>query len=144
MTTMRTIDAAAIAQLNKALIGFDRIFTNLENRNSFNNSNNYPPYNILRYDDSNYEIELAVAGFDKEDISVMVDQDQLIIKGHHTKEDNQDLYIHRGLAARDFERTFSMPQYMEVDYVRLVNGILHVKLSVIIPDALKPRQIEIK
>lgn len=144
MTTLRPIDAAALAQLNRALIGFDRIFTNLETRNSSNNSNNYPPYNILKYNENNYEIEIAVSGFDKDDISILVDQDLLIVKGHRPKEDNTDLYIHRGLATRDFERTFSLPQYMEVDNVSLTNGILHVKLSVIIPEALKPRQIEIK
>lgn len=141
MTQLRTIDASAIAQLNKALIGFDRIFTNLENRNL---NQTYPPYNILKYNENSYEIELAVAGFDKDDISVFVDQDQLIIKGHRVKEDDAELYIHRGLAARDFERTFSLPQYMEVDDVKLTNGILKIKLLLIIPEALKPRQIEIK
>lgn len=144
MTTLRPIDAAALAQLNRALIGFDRIFTNLETRNSSNNSNNYPPYNILKYNENNYEIEIAVAGFDKDDVSVLVDQDLLIVKGHRSKVDDTEMYIHRGLATRDFERTFSLPQYMEVDNVSLTNGILHVKLSVIIPEALKPRQIEIK
>ena len=141
MTTLKTIDAAALANLNKALIGFDRIFNNLESRNL---NHSYPPYNILKYDELHYVIEIAVAGFDKEDISVSVDQDQLVIKGHHPKDDDQVLYIHRGLATRDFERLFTLPQYMEVESVSLTNGILYVKLTMIVPDALKPRQIEIK
>lgn len=141
---IRTIDAAALANLNRALIGFDRIYNNIEAR-SFNNSNtNYPPYNVLKYDENNYEIELAVAGFSREDIIVEVDQDQLIIKGHHPKPDDANLYIHRGLAARDFERAFTLPQYMEVGDVELTNGILHVKLTLIVPEALKPRRIEVK
>jgi molecular chaperone IbpA len=141
---IRTIDAAALANLNRALIGFDRIYNNIEAR-SFNNSNtNYPPYNVLKYDENNYEIEIAVAGFGKEDISVEVDQDQLIIKGRRSKGEDTDLYIHRGLAARDFERAFTLPQYMEVGDVELTNGILHVKLTLIIPEALKPRRIEVK
>ena len=140
---IRTLDANALAQLNRALIGFDRIFNNIEAR-AVNVSNNYPPYNILKYDENHYEIELAVAGFDKEDISVEVDQDQLIIKGHRAKDDDASLYIHRGLAARDFERAFTLPQYMEVGEVQLTNGILHVKLTLVIPEALKPRRIEVK
>ena len=142
MTTLRPIDAAALAQLNKALIGFDRIFTNLETRNT---NQSYPPYNIIKYDETHYEIELAVAGFDRNDLRVIVDQDQLFISGEHSKvEDDSVLYIHRGLASRNFERTFTLPQYMEVNSVNLTNGILSVTLSIIMPDALKPRVLEIK
>jgi molecular chaperone IbpA len=139
---LRTIDAAALANINRALIGFDRIFNNIEARGV--NTQNYPPYNVLKYDDNNYEIEIAVAGFDREDITVEVDQDQLIIKGNHPKADDDSLYIHRGLASRNFERAFTLPQYMEVGEVTLTNGILHVKLTLIIPEALKPRRIEVK
>lgn len=140
---LRPIDAAALAQLNRALIGFDRIFHQIENR-SVGANNNYPPFNILKYDESNYEIEIAVAGFSKEDIAVEVDQDQLIIRGRQLKDDDASLYIHRGLAARDFEKAFTLPQFMEVGEVSLTNGILHVKLTQVVPEALKPRQIEIK
>jgi molecular chaperone IbpA len=139
---LRPIDAAALAQLNRALIGFDRIYHNIEARGV--STQNYPPFNILKYDESNYEIEIAVAGFNKEDITVEVDQDQLIIRGHQAKDDDASLYIHRGLAARDFEKAFTLPQFMEVGEVSLTNGILHVKLTQVVPEALKPRQIEIK
>lgn len=141
MTTLRQIDATALANLNKALIGFDRIFTNLETRNI---NQTYPPYNILKYDETHYEIELAVAGFNKEDLNITLDQDLLLISGHNSKNDDSAVYIHRGLAARDFERSFTLPQYMEVDEVNLTNGILSVKLSLIMPEALKPRSINIK
>lgn len=139
-STVRVIDTAALAQLSKALIGFDRIFNNIESRNS---SSNYPPYNVLKYDENNYEIEIAVAGFDRNDIEVLVDQDQLIIRGEHKKDDDPSLYIHRGLAARAFEKSFTLPQYMEVTNVGLTNGILHVKLHHEIPQTLKPRRLAI-
>lgn len=144
MTQLRTIDQAALAQLSRALIGFDRIFNNIEARAV--NNNNYPPHNVIKYDDNNYEIELAVAGFDKSEISVTVDQDELIITGvsQLPNEPVVKSYIYRGLAARDFERTFTLPQYMEVGEVTLTKGVLSVKLTHVIPEALKPRQIEIK
>lgn len=142
MTTLRPIDATALAHLNKALIGFDRIFTNMESRNM---NQSYPPYNILKYDETHYELQMAVAGFEKDDLKIIVDQDQLFISGEINKKDYaESLYIHRGLATRNFERSFTLPQYMEVDEVSLTNGILSVKLSIIVPDALKPRVIDIK
>jgi molecular chaperone IbpA len=144
MTQLRTIDAAALAHLSRALIGFDRIFNNIESRGT-NSNINYPPFNIIKFDDTHYEIEIAVAGFAKTDIAVEVDQDQLIIKGYKPEiEINDSQYIHRGLAARNFERAFTIPQYMEVGEVSLTNGILHVKLTLIVPEALKPRRIEVK
>lgn len=144
MTQLRTIDAASLAQISKALIGFDRIFNNIESRGMGNNLN-YPPYNIIKFDDNNYEIEIAVAGFNKAEITVEVDQDQLVIRGQSmTTRHPAENYIHRGLAARDFERAFTLPQYMEVDEVSLTDGILHVKLTLVVPEALKPRRIEVK
>lgn len=144
MTQLRTIDPAALAHLSRALIGFDRIFNNIEARAV--NNNNYPPHNIIKYDDNNYEIELAVAGFDKSEIAVTVDQDELIITGisQTPNEPANREYIHRGLAARDFTRSFTLPQYMEVGDVTLTKGVLSVKLTHVIPEALKPRSIEIK
>ena len=141
MTQLRTIDQAALAQLSRALIGFDRIFNNIEARAV--NNNNYPPHNVIKHDDNNYEIELAVAGFDKSEISVTVDQDELIISGRKDPAP-ESTYIHRGLAFRTFDRSFTLPQYMEVGEVALTNGVLSVKLTHVIPEALKPRQIEIK
>jgi molecular chaperone IbpA len=140
---LRPVDAAALAHLNRALIGFDRIFQNIESRSV---GNNYPPHNVIKHTDNDYEIEVAVAGFEKSEISVTVDQDELVISGKKlgTDENTDSLYIYRGLAARDFDRSFTLPQYMEVSEVTLTNGVLSVKLSMKVPEALKPRQIEIK
>jgi molecular chaperone IbpA len=140
MTQLRTIDTAALAHLSRALIGFDRIFSDAENRTQ---TNNYPPFNIVKHSDSLFEIELAVAGFSKEELTVEIDQDQLIIRGQKFV-DNLKEYLHRGLAARDFEKSWTLADHMEVDEVELTNGILSVKLTRMIPEALKPRLIAIK
>jgi molecular chaperone IbpA len=143
MNQLARFDTNALAHLNRALIGFDRIFDNFENRYQ-HSTTNYPPYNVLKHDDNTFEVEIAVAGFDKEEISVEVDQDQLVIKGRRAKDEDTDKYLHRGLAARDFERVFTLAEYMEVGDAELTNGILSVKLTRIVPEALKPRLIAIK
>jgi molecular chaperone IbpA len=143
MNQLARFDTTALQHLNRALIGFDRIFDNFENRYQ-NSTTNYPPYNVLKHDDNTFEVEIAVAGFDKQEISIEVDQDQLIIKGRRAKDEDTDKYLHRGLAARDFERVFTLAEYMEVGDAELTNGILSVKLTRIVPEALKPRLIAIK
>ena len=143
MNQLARFDTNALAQLNRALIGFDRIFNDFENRWQ-HSTTNYPPYNVIKHDDNSFEIEVAVAGFDREDITIEVDQDQLVIKGARTKEDDAGKYLHRGLAARDFERSWTLADHMEVGDAELTNGILRVKLTRIVPEALKPRLIAIK
>ena len=139
-TQLRTIDTAALAQLSKALVGFDRYFTAPHHQNG-----NYPPHNIVKYTDTHYGIEIAVAGFSKEEITVAVDQDQLTVKGCKLNQaDSRFEYLHRGLAARDFEQTFTLAEYMEVKGAVVKDGMLVIEIERIIPDALKPRQIEIK
>lgn len=141
MNQLRTIDTAALAQLSKALVGFDRYFNVPSHQNG-----NYPPHNIVKYSDTSYAIEVAVAGFTKEEIEVEVDQDQLTIRGVMNRP-NKDVgieYLHRGLAARDFEQTFTLAEYMEVVGAKVDNGMLQIDIKRVVPDALKPRTIEIK
>jgi molecular chaperone IbpA len=140
-TQLRTIDTAALAQLSKALVGFDRYFNVPQNING-----NYPPHNIVKYSDDTYAIEVAVAGFSKEEVTVEVDQDQLTIRGVKNRP-NVDVgieYLHRGLAARDFEQTFTLAEYMEVKGAKVENGMLQIDIQRHVPEALKPRVIEIK
>ena len=141
MNQLRTIDANALAQINRALVGFDRYFNN-----QFANVNgNYPPHNIVKYSDDTYAIEVAVAGFTKEEISVEVDQDQLTIRGVMNRPNKGEIeYLHRGLAARDFEQTYTLAEYMIVRGAKVDNGMLQIDIQRVVPDALKPRQIEIK
>ena len=137
---LRTIDTAALAQLSKALVGFDRYFTAPHHQNG-----NYPPHNIVKYADDSYGIEVAVAGFSKDEITVEVDQDQLTIRGVKDRSTDPTVeYLHRGLAARDFEQTFTLAEYMEVRGAKVEDGMLQIDIQRIIPEALKPRQIEIK
>lgn len=143
MNQLARFDTNALSQLNRALIGFDRIFNDFENRH-INSTTNYPPYNVVKHSDDSFEIEVAVAGFTKEDITVEVDQDQLKIKGQRQKDEDTSKYVYRGLAARDFERVFTLADHMEVGEAELTNGILSVKLTRIVPEALKPRLIAIK
>jgi molecular chaperone IbpA len=143
MNQLARFDTNALSQLNRALIGFDRIFNDFENRH-VNSTTNYPPYNVVKHDEDSFEIEIAVAGFTKEDITVEVDQDQLRIKGQRPKDEDTSKYVYRGLAARDFERVFTLADHMEVGEAELTNGILSVKLTRIVPEALKPRLIAIK
>ncbi len=141
MTQLRTIDAAALANLNRALVGFDRVF----NSRLFNGTNtNYPPYNIVKYEDNQYGIEVAVAGFDKSEITIEVNQDQLIVRGEKSKSEETVEYLHRGLAARDFEQTFALMEFMNVTGAEVKDGMLKISIERLIPEALKPRMIEIK
>ena len=144
MNQLARFDTSALNQLNRALIGFDRIFNDFENRFQ-HSTTNYPPYNVIKNDENSFEIEVAVAGFDREDITIEVDQDQLRIKGQHSKVDGDSReYLHRGLATRDFERTFTLAEHIIVGDAEMTNGILRVKLTRQVPEALKPRLIAIK
>ncbi len=143
MNQLARFDTSALNQLNRALIGFDRIFNDFENRFQ-HSTTNYPPYNVIKHDENSFEIEVAVAGFDREDITIEVDQNQLVIKGQRTKDDDASKYVYRGLAARAFERSFTLAEHIIVGDAELTNGILSVKLTREVPEALKPRLIAIK
>jgi molecular chaperone IbpA len=142
--TLTRFDAATLAQLNRALIGFDRIFDDMERRFANSPQPNYPPHNIIKYDDYNFEIEIAVAGFEREDITIEVDQDQLRVQGKKLKEEESSTYLYRGLAARDFDRSWTLADHIQVGDAELTNGILRIKLTRIVPEELKPRLIAIK
>lgn len=131
--------------LNRALVGFDRLFEDFEQRFANQISQSYPPYNVVKYDDNSYEIQIAVSGFDKNEISVEIDQNQLIIKGKHAEGESENVqYLHRGLAARDFVRSFTLADHMEVGEGTIKNGVLKVEIKRVIPEALKPRVLKLK
>jgi molecular chaperone IbpA len=142
MTQLMKVDTAA---LNRALIGFDRIFNTMERNWSNSLNNNYPPFNLERKGDM-YTITLALAGFSRDEIDVSIDQDQLIIAGvKKPVESSEDVeYLHRGLAYRSFEKIFALSEHMEVKNAELKNGLLTVVIERIIPEALLPRKIQIK
>ena len=130
--------------LNKALLGFDNLFDNFENRFANQIQQNYPPYNILKHSEDSYEIEIAVTGFAPEEITVEIDQTQLIVKGQRTRaEDSETQYLHRSLATRDFTRTWTLAEHMEVGEGKIKNGVLTIALTRVVPESLKPRQLKI-
>lgn len=141
MTQLTRFDTAA---LNRALVGFDRIFDDMERRFANSISNNYPPYNIARLEENLYEIELAVTGFDKKEINVTVEGDKLIITGcKQEKVEDGVEFLHRGLALRDFERTFTLADHMKIRSAEIKNGVLTIRIEREIPEEMKPRVIDV-
>ena len=122
-------------------IGFDRTFQLLE-RASQAPSVNYPPYNIVKVDDEHFTIELAVAGFSKKDISISKEKEVLSIEGK--SEDTEKEFVHRGLASREFRRSFTLADDVEIVGAQLLDGILSVDMKRVIPEADKPQLIKIK
>jgi len=140
MNALTRFDTTALNQLNKALIGFDRLFT----ERAYSTSPSYPPYNIIKKSEDNYEIEVAVAGFSLDEIDVEVNQNQLIIKGQRKREEDSDVeYLHRGLAYRDFEKVLTLAEHMHVGEASIKDGVLRVAITRIVPEALKPRKINV-
>lgn len=130
----------------KSTIGFDRFANLLDSAGALDaNANGYPPYNIERTGDDAYRITMAVAGFANDDLDIEVKENTLTVTGEKTAnedgEDNELLY--RGIATRSFERRFRLADYVEVTAAKLENGLLHIELKREIPDAMKPRKIEV-
>lgn len=123
-------------------VGIDRLMDHFMSTNVSNTSTGYPPYNIIKNDEDSFLIEVAVAGFDKGDINVVEENGQLIVTGDKQEEDTRD-YQYQGIGARKFTRTFQLADYMKVELAEVKNGILKVYLKRIIPDNLKPKQIDI-
>jgi molecular chaperone IbpA len=141
MTQLQRFDTTA---LNRALVGFDRIFDDMERRYANQLGNNYPPFNIARLQDNLYEIEMAVTGFEKNEIKVTVEQNELAIVGERDK--NNDVtaeFLHRGLALRDFERKFTLAEHMKIVSATIKNGILQIRIEREIPEEMKPQVIDI-
>ena len=134
-----------IDALNRALIGFDQMFDAMERRYGNSVNNNYPPHNILKTGENQYEIQLAVTGFEKSEISVTVEANVLTVRGESQtpNEDTGIVYLHRGLASRDFAREFPLAEHIEVSGAEIKNGMLIVKLIRNIPESEKPRVIDI-
>ena len=135
---------ARIDALSRALVGFDTMFDQMERRFANSVSNNYPPHNIIKLDENEYAIQLAVTGFDKTEISVTVENNVLIVKGEsQTTDYAPEQYLHRSLATRDFVKEFPLAEHIEVVGAETKNGMLTVKLIRDIPESAKPTVIDI-
>jgi len=125
-------------------IGFDRMFDRLLD-DSLVTTTNYPPYNIVKMDDTNYAIQIAVAGFGKDDIEIETKENTLSIKSKEKGDVvDETTYLHKGISNRAFKRTFTISDDVVVKGATFENGLLNVELERIIPEEKKPRLIEIK
>jgi molecular chaperone IbpA len=141
MTQLVRFDTNA---LNRALVGFDNIFDDFEHRFATQLQNNYPPHNILKRDNDHYEIQIAVAGFRKDEIKLTVEDNILVVAGVKFEEHDTAEYLYKGLAARNFERYFRLEGYLEVSNAEIVDGLLIIKLDRNVPEEKKPKTIDIK
>ena len=140
---MRSID---FTPLYRSAVGFDRLARQLESAARTSQENGWPPYNIETTGENAYRIEIAVAGFKPDELTIEARENQLTVTGRKTANDDaaaNRTYLHRGLAERDFERRFQLADYVVVTEASLDNGLLAVSLKRELPEALKPRRIEI-
>jgi molecular chaperone IbpA len=126
------------------LIGFTREFDRLNAIQKTNSKVSYPPYNVVKFNDDEYLLDLAVAGFEKDEISVTVKDGSLIISGESNTSYDEDMYLYRGIATRKFTRSFALGEFMEVDEAEMENGILSIVIKRLVPEEKKPKAITIK
>ena len=138
---MRTYD---FSPLYRSAVGFDRLVRQLESAARSSQENGWPPYNIEPTGEDAYRIEIAVAGFSADELNIEAKENLLTVTGKKAaNDDGQRTFLHRGLAERDFERRFQLADYVVVKGAALANGLLTVELKRELPEALKPRSIEI-
>ena len=140
--TLRSTD---IPSIHKFAIGFDSVFDDLFRLDSKHSSDNYPPYNIIKYDEDNFAIELAVAGFHDGDITLVVEKNILTISGERPyTESEAAIYLHQGIGYRKFVRSFTLAEHVQVKSANSENGIITIKLERNVPEEQKPRTIAIR
>ena len=132
---------SAFPQIESRLIGFDRVFDAVQRVNT--SEANFPPYNIKKLDDENYEITLALAGFKKSELSVVVEDGNLVVKGEQA-ETSKSEFLHKGIAERNFTRTWALADEVKVSGSKLEDGVLTISLVHEIPEDKKPIEIKIK
>jgi len=127
----------------RSTVGFDRLFDLLETGLRSEAPDSYPPFDIVKDGEDSYRITLAVAGFRPDEIEVVAQQNQLTVTGQRAEDHQQGEYLHRGIAARPFERRFQLADFIEAGAARFENGLLSIELKRVVPEAMKPRKIEI-
>ena len=127
----------------RTTVGFDRLFDMMDESLRFEPQDKYPPCNIVRTGEDTYRITLAAAGFKPEQVNVTVHQNTLMISGQANQTQDQVEYMHRGIAARPFERRFSLADFVEVKQASFEDGLLQIELERKVPESMKPRKIDI-
>ncbi|WP_226647547.1 Hsp20 family protein [Microbulbifer variabilis] len=138
---MRNFD---FSPLYRSAIGFDRMASLLDAMNSSEQKQpSYPPYDIELTGEDSYRITMAVAGFEQSELDIQVEQNRLSISSKKPEDTSQRNFLHRGIAARNFERRFQLADHVKVTDAKLANGLLHIELVREIPETMKPRKIQI-
>ncbi|MEM7489576.1 MAG: Hsp20 family protein [Pseudomonadota bacterium] len=137
---MRTYD---FTPLYRATVGFDRMANILDRAMAADTATTYPPYNIEKLGDDAYRISIAVAGFTADELNVEARENALTVTARKAEADKTATYLHRGIAQRAFEKTFQLADHVQVTGARHADGMLHIELERQVPEALKPRRIEI-
>jgi molecular chaperone IbpA len=142
---LRTVDLPTfVNQIHRQAIGFDSLFDQL-NRTFANSKNdgNYPPHNVVKLNESNYVIEVAVAGFSDTEIDVELKENMLTVKGEQIPAEDEIEYLHKGISNRNFTRTFPLAENIEVRGATVKNGILSIALELLIPEEKQAKKIAI-
>lgn len=139
---MNTFD---FSPLFRSTVGFDRLSRMLESSMLADQDQAYPPYNIVKVNDDNYRITMAIAGFSEQELDITSRENQLIVQGRNQGREAEEgvTYLHRGIAGRAFERRFQLADHIKVTGAAMENGLLTIDLVREIPEAMKPRKIEI-
>jgi molecular chaperone IbpA len=137
---MRNID---LTPLYRSFIGFDHLASLIDNATRNEKQSTYPPYNIELLAEDKYRITMAIAGFSKDEVSIEVVENTLHVTGTKPEKDEERKFLHKGISERSFERKFQLGDHVKVLAADLENGLLHVDLERVVPEAMKPRKIEI-
>lgn len=140
---MRNID---LSPLYRSFIGSDHLASLVDAASRSEKQSSYPPYNIELLDEDKYRITMAIAGFSKDDVTIEVQENTLTITGKNDTEEkagSERKYLHKGISERNFERKFQLGDHVKVLAADMENGLLHIDMERVIPEAKKPRQIEI-
>lgn len=138
---MRNFD---LSPLYRSAIGFDRLANMLDAASRNEQQPSYPPYNIELTGENAYRISMAVAGFSQDELEILSENANLVIRGKKAEEQVERQYLYQGIAARNFERRFQLADHVRVESATIADGLLHVDLVREIPEAMKPRRIEIR
>lgn len=139
------------SRMGDLIVGFDRPWWDQLSALTDSQTTTYPPFNLVRLDDNHYNLELAVAGFDPSELSLHLEKNVMTIRGKHSEETNTSsednktrVYISRGISSRSFTRSFMLTDNMHVEDAMIKNGLLVISLMRVIPEEMKPKQIEIR
>lgn len=139
-TTLGNTGPTTYSFPTSSFVGFERMFDELSRSTTTASNTNYPPHNIVKIDDDNFLIEIAVAGFKREDIDIQLKDSILTVRG---KKEDARTYTHKGISSREFARTFTLGEHVQVNGANLEDGILAIELERVVPEEERPRVIEI-